>query len=180
MSRSLLVNIHLYTAALFAPVLLMMACSGGLYLLGIKGSVDQTTIDVSAGTTLNLDSSTLEQDIAHLLASAGESDQFEYIKRRGANVITRPTSREYYQITQTDTELRVVRNSPDLQAGLIELHKGHGPRAFKTFQKFMALGLLLILLSGVYLGLSSPRLRMPTFLTSAVGLVLFLLLGFIV
>jgi len=180
MSRSLLINVHLYLAAFFAPVLLMVACSGGLYLVGVKGNVSETAIDIPAGTELNFDSSTIDQDVARLLAVAGEPDQFEYIKRRGGTMFTRPTSRQHYQITQTETGLLLTRRSPDLQSGMIELHKGHGPLAFKTFQKFMALGLLIVLLSGVWLGVSSSRLRVPTLLTSAAGLALFLLLGFVV
>lgn len=180
MSRSFLTNIHLYIAALFAPVLLMMAFSGGLYLLGIKGSVEETVIELPADTTLNFKSATLKQDVANILAAAGEPNKFEYTKGRGNSLITRPASRQSYKLSQTDAGLQLTRLNPDLQAGLIELHKGHGPQAFKTFQKFMALGLVIVLLSGVWLGLSSNKLRRPTLLTGAVGLALFLVLGFVV
>lgn len=36
--RTFLVKVRLTIAAFFAPMLLMMATSGGLYLLGIKDS----------------------------------------------------------------------------------------------------------------------------------------------
>ena len=46
--RALWVKIHLYIAAFFSPMLLMMAVSGGLYLLGIKGTVEKTPVEVTA------------------------------------------------------------------------------------------------------------------------------------
>ena len=44
MSRSLFVTIHMYLSAFFAPVIFLVAISGGFYLIGIKGSVEQTTV----------------------------------------------------------------------------------------------------------------------------------------
>ncbi len=179
MSRSVLINIHLYLAALFAPIVLMLAFSGGLYLLGVKGNVETTNVQISADTQLNFDSTTLEADVQTLLNGAGVTHEFEYIKRKGSVLYTRPTSREHYQITQTDSGLTVTQNTPDLQGGLIELHKGHGPLAFKTLQKFTAAGLIVVLLSGVWLGLASERLRKPTLISSGLGLALFVVLGFL-
>ncbi|MFK7978210.1 MAG: PepSY domain-containing protein [Halioglobus sp.] len=179
MSRSFLTNIHLYIAALFAPVLVMMACSGGLYLLGVKGNVNETAIELPADTEFNFKSPTVEQDLADLLAAAGEPHAFEYTKSRGSSLITRPTSRQSYKLSQSGAALQLTRLTPDFQASLIELHKGHGPQVFRTFQKLMAAGLVVVLVSGVWLGLSSRRLRVPTLLTSAVGLALFVVFGFV-
>ena len=53
MSRKLLINIHLYLAAFFTPVLLIMAISGGLYLMGIKGSY--TEQQVFQGNSVKVD-----------------------------------------------------------------------------------------------------------------------------
>ncbi|MFK7731623.1 MAG: hypothetical protein AB8B48_08380 [Pseudomonadales bacterium] len=179
MSRSVLINIHLYLAAVLAPIVLMLAFSGGLYLLGVKGSVEETDVQIPADTQLDFNSTTLQSDVQTLLGNAGVSHDFEYIKNRGTALFTRPTSREHYQITSTEGGLTLTRLTPDLQAGLIELHKGHGPLAFKTLQKFTAAGLIIVLLSGVWLGLSSPRLRKPTLISSGVGLALFVVLGFL-
>ncbi len=179
MPRSLLINIHLYLAALFAPIVLMLAFSGGLYLLGVKGNVEQTAIQIPPDATLDLDSSRLEDDVQALLSNAGINHEFEYVKRKGSELYTRPTSREHYQIYHSTEGLVLTRNTPDIQAGLIELHKGHGPLAFKTLQKFTAAGLIIVLLSGVWLGLASDRLRKPTLISSGIGLALFVLLGFV-
>lgn len=98
MSRSSLTNIHLYVAALFAPVLIMMACSGGLYLLGIQGNVEESSIELPANAEFNFKSATLEKDVADILLAAGEPHEFEYTKGRGTSLITRPTSRQSYKL----------------------------------------------------------------------------------
>jgi uncharacterized iron-regulated membrane protein len=67
-SRKTLVTIHLYLAAFFAPILLIMAVSGGLYLLDIKGSMEKGETIVLEGVTISdssdkaaqVDSSTLK------------------------------------------------------------------------------------------------------------------------
>ena len=177
--RSLWIKIHLYVAAFFLPMLLAMATSGGLYLFGVKGSVDSTPVTLSITQTLSPDSGTLDSDVRELLNANGIDHDFEYIKVSGSTLITRPTSSEYYEFTNYQDEVQVTLNRPDLIKSLVELHKGHGPLLFKDLQKLMALGLLIILLSGFWLGTSSPALRVPTLLTSVAGLVVFLALGFI-
>jgi len=176
--RRLWIKIHLYVAAFFLPMLLAMASSGGLYLLGIKGSVDSTTVTLSTNQLLSADSGTLENDVRELLNSNGIDFDFEYIKVSGSTFITRPTSSDYYEITTDENGAQATLNRPDLIKTLVELHKGHGPLLFKDLQKLMALGLLIILLSGFWLGASSPTLRVPTLLTAAAGLLVFLGLGF--
>ena len=43
MSRTLLVTIHMTLAAFFAPFVFLVAISGGLYLIGVKGELTQPT-----------------------------------------------------------------------------------------------------------------------------------------
>ena len=178
--RSLWVKVHLYVAAFFLPMLLAMATSGGLYLLGVKGSVDSTPVSLSATQTLSADSGTLDNDVRELLNASGIIHDFEYIKVSGSTFITRPTSSDYYELFVLENEVRATLNRPDLIKSLVELHKGHGPLLFKDLQKVMALGLLIVLLSGFWLGISSARLRKPTLLTASAGLLVFLALGFMI
>ena len=152
--RSLWIKIHLYVAAFFLPMLLAMAVSGGLYLLGVKGSVDSTPVSLSATKALFADSRTLDRDVRELLNANGIAHDFEYIKVSGNKVITRPTSTNYYEFIIHEDEAQATLNRPDLIKSLVELHKGHGPLFFKDLQKLMALGLLIVLLSGFWLGAS--------------------------
>ena len=178
--RSLWIKIHLYVAAFFLPMLLATAVSGGLYLLGIKGSIESTPVPLSVIKVMSADSKTLESDVRELLNANGIDHNFEYVKVSGGTFITRPTSSDYYQIRTEDDALEVTFNQPDVIKTLIELHKGHGPLFFKDLQKLMAVGLLIVLLSGFWLGTSSRALRVPTLLTSIAGLLVFLAVGFMI
>ena len=178
MNRKLFVTIHLSLASFFAPFVLLVATSGGLYLMDVKGSVE--TAQVYAGpAAIDVKSAGLKLDIEALLASAGVEDySFEYVKVKGNILYTRPTSREHYVITLADGSAAIDHALPSLQSRMIELHKGHGPTLFKTFQKVFAVGLLCIFLSGVWLGLSAPGLRIRTASTVLIGAVVFALLLF--
>lgn len=177
MDRKLLIKIHMYLAAFFTPAVLLTAISGGLYLVGIKGEVSEDRIYSKAGATIDSASSSLQAEVDTLLAEAGvESFSYEYVKVSGNRLYTRPTSSDYYVVESTPSGLEVIQAQPSLQKRMIELHKGHGPGWFKTFQKVFAVGLLFIMLSGLWLGLANTRLRRSTLVTAGSGLVVFVLL----
>ena len=178
--RNFWISLHLYAAAFLAPLLLFVAISGGLYLVGIKGTVTSTPVAVPSGVVMNPASDALEADVRALLHDIGITHDFEYVKKSGNTLYTRPTSRLHYEISVADDSVAVKRNVPNLQKRLIELHKGHGPLWFKDFQKVLASGVLFIVFSGLWLGLSSPGLRARTIATGIVGLTAFLILGFVV
>ena len=103
--------------------------------------------------------------------------EFEYVKKKGGQLITRPTTRAFYTLDIQEDEITVQYNEPSLQKRMIELHMGHGPGAYKIYQQIFAAGMLFIMLSGLWLGLSSVRLRVSTALISGSGLALFLWLA---
>ena len=180
MNRTLFVTIHMYLSAFFAAFVLLVAFSGGLYLVGVKGSVEKETVyEAGAGAAaLNAalkDADALKSGVEALLLDAGvEAYEFEYVKVKGSTLYTRPTSRTHYVIGLGDG-VTVTRAEPSLQAAMMELHMGHGPGIFKTFQKFFALGMVFIILSGLWLGLSSARLRPRTLAAAGAGGLVFLL-----
>lgn len=170
--RSLWVKIHLYLASFFLPALLLMAVSGGLYLNNMKGTVEKSPVDISNSVPIDPASPDLKQDIDGLLQSNGIVHNFEYVRVSGTTLTTRPTSRDYYTIDVSGNVPVVTLNKPDFVKRIVELHKGHGPGLFKTLQKVMAVGLVIVLLSGFWLGISSETLRTPTLITTATGLLL--------
>jgi len=178
MSRKLLISIHLYLAAFFAPAIILVAISGGLYLIGEKGSVVKEQIYEGLHPELVTDSPTIKADVDALLAKAGVSDyDFEYVRAGGKTLYTRPTSRDHYIIRLGSAgSLTIELAQPDFQARMMELHKGHGPGAFKTFQKAFACGLFLIVMSGLWLGLAAPGLRTKSLLATVAGGVILLVL----
>ena len=178
-ARSFWTGLHLCVAAFLAPVVLLMAISGGLYLFGIKGKVVEIPVDLAPNATLDLAAADLEMAVRQLLADAGIEHRFEYLKREDGTLTTRPTSRAYYVLRVEQDGVRAARNEPDVQKRLIELHKGHGPTAFKTLQKILAVGLLVIVGTGFWLGLSAVGLRFRMAAISGAGLLLFVLLAFV-
>lgn len=177
MDRKLLITIHMYLSAFFAPAVLLVAFSGGLYLFGIKGAVEQETIYSSHDLSIDSSSASLKTDVAAALVTAGvDSYTFEYVKVKGTTLYTRPTSTDHYIINLNPDGLEIIFAQPSLQSRLVELHKGHGPTAFKTFQKAFAVGLIFIVLSGLWLGISAAKLRRSTSLTLAAGGLVFALL----
>ncbi len=164
MNRALFLTIHMYLAAFFAPFIFLVSISGGLYLVGVKGSLQEEPVFQTADIGIDAKSSTLKADVDALLNTAGISDyEYEYVKVKGSTLYTRPTSRTHYIIKLGD-EVEVIKAQPSLQNALMELHKGHGPTTFKTFQKFFAMGLFFIVASGLWLGLSAAHLRKRTLL----------------
>ena len=176
MNRALFITVHMYLSAFFAVFVLLVSISGGLYLLGYKGSVEQSPVfSREAGFEPPADTAALKSAVGALLAEAGVADySFEYVKVKGDVLYTRPTSRTHYVIELSEG-VAISRAEPSLQAAMMELHMGHGPTAFKTFQKFFAAGLIFIILSGLWLGLSSSRLRPRTLAAAAGGAGAFLL-----
>lgn len=175
--RNLLINLHLIFAGIMAPAFLLLATSGGLYLLNIKGSTTDTPITLPANAALDFGSATIEEDVRDLLSAAGIDHDFEYVRDRGSSIELRPTSRTYLTIAQTETGLSATRHDPNLQKSMIELHKGHGPRLFKLYHKFVAILLIGVVLGGIAVGLMARNYRSKTVISMVAGTILFLILA---
>ena len=173
MSRALFIQIHLYLSAFFSVAVILVATSGGLYLLGMKGSVETTRVAVLADVTEQL-AQPSKVNVLKVLEQAGVTGfDFDYVKDRGSVLQTRPTSRPYYQLKIADEAVEVDYVVPSLQKRMMELHMGHGPSSYRVYQQIFAAGMLFIIVSGLWLGLSSPRLQKPTSIAAGGGLILF-------
>ena len=175
--RLLLIKLHLWMASFLCAILLMIAVSGGLYLFGFKGTTVATPVSPPAATLLDARSENLEAEVRALMISVNSDYDFEYIKQSGSNLVTRPTSRTYYEIKMGAQTLAITRHDPDWIKTIVELHRGHGPSLYKRFQQVTAAGLIFVLLTGLWLGLSSNRLRQQTLLAMGLGILVFVILA---
>ncbi len=175
--RKLLILLHLYGAAFMAPAFLLVAISGGNYLLGNKGHVASAAMNLPAGASLDFKSPTLEADVRALLKSSNIDHKFGYVKNRGNLIQLRPTSRKYIELAQTDEGLKASMKSPNLVASMMELHKGHGPALFKTYQKLVALTLFFVIFGGVMVGLLAKAYRRKTVIALVFGTIVFAVLA---
>lgn len=174
--RKIILKVHLYLAAFFAPMVIIMALSGGLYLLGIKGNTTYNKVALLPDAKLDAESPGIKQELSALLQQANIDFEFEYVKVKGKHFFTRPTSRVHYRLHQSGKGVVIHQGIPDWQATLMELHKGHGPTWYKRFETLFALALMLVMVSGLILGLQSPLFKGRTLVLSGVGTAVFLLL----
>lgn len=176
-TRRVLINLHLIFAGIMAPAFIMLATSGGLYLMSIKGTTTDTPVALVDGAVLDFKSETIEADVRALLVRSDIDHRFEYVRDRGTTIELRPTSRTYLSLSQTPDGLSATRHDPNLQKSMIELHKGHGPTLFKLYQKLVALLLITVVLGGVLVGLLSKAYRGKTIASLVIGTALFLFLA---
>lgn len=177
--RKYLVLAHLWFAGIMAPAFALHAISGGLYLLNIKGDAATERVALPASAELDFQSSTLESDVRALLKQAGLDHDFEYVRNRGTVIQLRPTSKTYLEFKQTPQGLSATRVKPDAVRSMMELHKGHGPKLFKSYQKLVAILLLGVVLGGIFVGLLAKAYRRQTTVAIVIGVVLFILVGFV-
>ena len=177
--RKYLILAHLWLAGLMAPAFALHAISGGLYLMNIKGEATTERVALPAGAALDFKSPTLEADVRAFLQTANLKHDFEYVRNRGNIIQLRPTSKTYLEFKQTPDGLSATRVKPDTVRSMMELHKGHGPQIFKSYQKLVALMLLLVVLGGILVGLMAKAYRRQTVIALVIGGVVFVLAGFV-
>ena len=178
--RKYLVLAHLWLAGIMAPAFALHAISGGLYLMDIKGKAATERVSLPSGADLDFKSATLEADVRALLTQANLNHDFEYIRSRGTVIQLRPTSKTYLEFKQTPQGLTASRVKPDTVRSMMELHKGHGPQIFKSYQKLVALLLLGVVLGGILVGLLAKAYRRQTTIAVVMGIVIFILVGFVI
>jgi len=157
-----------------------MAVSGGLFLLGVKGWVDDKVVYRGAASEIDKKAKDVNAEVTRFLESKGIEHDFESVRKSRRSFMTMPTSSQYFVIKWEGEELKVVENNPNIVRRLIELHQGNGPKFFNWFLILMSGGIVLALASGVLLGLTSVKMRNPTILVSVGGTLLFLILGFVI
>ena len=177
--RRLLVSIHLYLASFLAPAFMLVAVSGGLYLLGNEGEISKTPIELPAGTTLDFESDDLDSQVRSLLEAQGINVSFESMRARNGSAISFPITRTHVSFQQKPGGLTAELRKPNLQFTMMELHKGHGPRLFRLYQVLVALVLFLVVLGGFAVGVISKAYRKQTLIATATGSAIFILLGFV-
>ncbi len=171
--RRILVSIHLYAAALLAPAFLLVAVTGGLYLADVKGEMVETPVTIPAGTTFDTKSPTFEADVKAFLVAQKLPSEFDYIRARGDNFTTRPTSRTHVTFEQKDDVLTAKKVTPSPMAALMEIHKGHGPALYRIFGVLVGLMLFIVIIGGVAVGYLSPAYRKQTVLSVIAGSAVF-------
>lgn len=177
--RNILVTLHLYGAALLAPAFLLVAITGGLKLADVTGKAKETPIDIPAGTAFDPKSPNFEADVRTFLNTQKIDVDFDYIRVRGSDFTTRPTSRTHVDFKAKDGQLTAKKVEPDTLFALMEIHKGHGPKIYKLFGALAGLTLFFVIIGGLVIGLLSPAYRKTTIFSTIAGSVVFAWVAFL-
>ena len=170
MNRPLLIQIHLGLASLYLPLLLLMPLTGGLYLLGFKGTETKTEA-FKVDTDLPIEKSKWHTFFNQQFENQKIDFQFEEIKESGNDFLLRPSTRTYYSATKnSDSTLTFYKVEPNLLRKLVEIHKGHGPKLMKWFEISFAFALILTALSGLWLSITVPKYMKITWIAFTIGL----------
>jgi hypothetical protein len=183
--RRTLTTLHLALAAFFFPVALLFAFTGGLYTLAIKGGYQETIRPVALAEALTPELSSLvtlaekELEAAGIavpsggatLKKAGLSFELEWtgVER---DVVLRPTT------DPLRAELLVKSTGP--WRHFVQLHKAKGSDFAKAVSVAWAIGLVVILGSGMVMAWTAPPFRRLALQASAAGIatfVAYILLG---
>lgn len=176
MPRSSLVKLHLYVAAFLVPFLFMMSLTGVLEILDVEGKIHKEVIYTTNADALNFKSVNIKNDVILLLLKLHEDPEFSHLKIKKHKLYTRPNYNAHYAFKQVGDELKVYKYTPDLQTKLMMLHKGNGPRLYKIYQQIFVYGLFFVLLTGLWLGLTSDSLRNMTIFIFIAGILLYYIL----
>ena len=183
LNRTTLTKLHLLLAAFMFPAVLMFLVTGALYTWGEKGAWHEQTAQI-----------TLEQPLAGQSEDALKGIAITALQERG---IAAPSGKASLSgegddvsfawtgarsdISITATADPLVANADIKEASfhrwLVQLHKAKGSTAFKVYATILAVILLLLVASGLIMGLQVKALRRLTVLSSVVGAVAFV--GFV-
>lgn len=175
-----LITLHLWLAAFFLPIAVMFATTGGLYTVSIKGSYVETSrtleLEQPLAAELSLLTGIVEraldaEGVAHpsgaaSVKKAGTSFELEWT---GADrdVVLKPTA-EPLRATLVIKDTTPWRH-------LVQLHKAKGSEVAKAISVLWAVGLVLILLSGLLMAWNVPAYRRQALAAGGFGLATFLL-----
>lgn len=175
MNYRLLAQLHIIFAALFLGIFIILPVSGGLYLLGSKGSFPEKFLFEKPLLTEKL----TKDKVDSLLKSENYQFSYEYLKFKGNNIILRPSHKKHIVIKKEKNSLKFFKVQPDFIGSIVEIHKGHGPTLLKRLQTLSALGFIILLISGFLMFLKKSTYRKEALISFSVGTVLFLLTLFI-
>lgn len=167
MNRSFLVHAHLFISALLLPVILMFAITGAFYTWGIKGEFITTEQDIVLSQPLKKDAEYLHQWLEDVLeingvqAPSGDGR----LRGKGKNYTYEWVGSAHVASVAPTSDALVAKltiNESSYYRYLVQLHKGKGGVIFKVYAVIVAIGLVLLALSGVIMALRMPKYKVLT------------------
>lgn len=175
MNRMTWIKIHLYLSGVTLVFLAIMALSGSLHLLA-GGEAEEVSLVKNISITNPLNKDQLAELFKSELKSIDSNYKYDYVKGSSSSHMSRPTTRTYYTIKVNSDSAKIEKHIPSVRKSLMELHKGHGPKASRNLLGLLGIFVIGSVISGIWLGWTSKALRKVTVLTGLSGLAFFLVL----
>lgn len=175
--RMLIIKTHAFLACLIMPMAALYFIGGALYASDIKGHIDKQVYELAL-------ESPFKPDLTQLSALARAAlDQRKLLPPRGeASVKEKKGSYEYrwgdlkrlvvIQPTSDPLQVELTYRERSPLAQVMRVHRAEAGPVVRIFSISMAIALILILASGVFLALGIPKLRRTAVLSLGAGLLI--------
>jgi hypothetical protein len=182
MNRKFLMVSHTVIASFLMPIALMFLITGSFYTWGIKGDVTSATYTFTVDEPIQeTDSALLSFLINHLVNKKMPIPSGEPSFRSGNNgrSINWSGSNADVSFSVTpDQQAKLELRESNFYRRFVQLHKGKGGEGFKYYATTLAIGLVLLLLSGYGMALQLKQYRRLTWFTTILGLSFFAFMVF--
>ncbi|MES3036989.1 MAG: PepSY domain-containing protein [Bdellovibrionota bacterium] len=180
--RKILIEMHLILGSFLLPVALMFALTGMLYTFKVTGQYETQTENITLASPLNPDLSEMTVFAEKLLSEKGLA------KPTGSSSIKKVGTSWQFEWTGSKMDLIIDPTENPLEAKasfkktswhrfFVQLHKAKGGFPFKLLAAALGIGLILLLVSGWFLGQASPQLRRIRFFATLAGIATFVLVA---
>jgi hypothetical protein len=175
--RMLIIRIHAFLACFIMPMATLYFVGGALYSSDIKGDIDKQVYQLPV-------ESAFVPELARLSALARSAlEQHELLLPGGeASIREKKGSYEYrwgdlkrlvvIQPTNDPLEIELTYRERSPLAQVMRVHRAEAGTLVQIFSISMAIALLVILASGVFLALGIPKLRRTAMLSLGAGMLI--------
>ncbi|MEZ5502060.1 MAG: hypothetical protein R3E50_05155 [Halioglobus sp.] len=174
--RMLVIKIHAFLACFFIPMATLYFVSGALYTFDVKGSIDKQVFTLALDRPFAPDLAQLSDVATTALRQrdlALPSGDPSISKKKGAYVYRWGDLKYLVELKPGKdplaVELTYRQRSPLAQ--VMRVHRAEAGSLIKGLSLSMAVALLTILATGVYLAVGLPKLRRPALLALGAGVI---------
>jgi hypothetical protein len=179
LDRAWLVKAHMALAAFILPVAMLFVITGALYTWGIKGDYETQTVVLPLKQPM-------QQDKAWLTALAVEElNKRSLAMPSGKAKIKQAGNSFYFEWTGAKLDVRLEPGKDPFVAKLaikktswhrflVQLHKAKAGQAFKVYAALLAVGLIILFLTGFIMAWKISKYRRLLLSSMGLGLLLFM------
>jgi len=181
LKRSRIIYVHMLLAALILPILLMYLISGMLYTFDVKGHIKKQRIDIVLlqPVPLRLDefAAITEKSLVQHDLPVPEGEMS--LKKKKTSYLFRWGGLKYtvsVKTTKNPKVLKMTVRERNFLTQVMRIHRAEAGMVFKVIPSILLVGMLLVLLSGIYMALSIPKFRKSVLYSMGFSMVLLLII----